>query len=118
MKEKILVQSGKLKELEARLASELAKAKSDTEKAKANADAFVAIYRADAEAAQTLEKIHARGFDLTEEIKGAKELETDTEALASDDNDDDDDDEGRKSGSESGEGPDGEENTPGDNQET
>nr|XP_016473787.1 PREDICTED: uncharacterized protein LOC107795638 [Nicotiana tabacum] len=114
MKEKILVQSGKLKELEARLASELAKAKSDTEKAKANADAFVAIYRADAEAAQ----IHARGFDLTEEIKGAKELETDTEALASDDNDDDDDDEGRKSGSESGEGPDGEENTPGDNQET
>ncbi|XP_070035634.1 uncharacterized protein [Nicotiana tomentosiformis] len=100
MKEKSSVQARIIAELEARLASELAKAKSDAEKAKANADAFVAVYRADAEAAQvqareasetaktqaywtaelakcqsrrkTLEDIHARGFDLTEEIKRLK----------------------------------------------
>ncbi|XP_070035233.1 uncharacterized protein [Nicotiana tomentosiformis] len=99
MKEKSLVQVRKIEELEARLASELAKAKFDAKQAKANADAFVAVYRADAEAAQvqarevaetaktrahwvaelakfqsrreTLEEIHARGFDLTEEIKRA-----------------------------------------------
>ncbi|XP_070039958.1 uncharacterized protein [Nicotiana tomentosiformis] len=142
MKEKSLVQARKIEELEARLASELAKARSDAEKAKANADAFVVVYRADAEAAQvqareaaettearahwvaelakcrsrreTLEEIHSRGFDLTEEIKRAKELEVDAEALASDDDDDDD---GSKSGSESGEEPDGEETALGDNQE-
>ncbi|XP_070056907.1 uncharacterized protein [Nicotiana tomentosiformis] len=125
----------------ARLASELAKAKSDAEKAKANADAFVAIYRADAEAAQvqarkaaktantrahwvaelakcrsqreTLEEIHAQGSDLAGEIKRAKELEVDAEALAFDDDDD-----GSKSGSESGEEPNGEDTAPGDSQET
>ncbi|XP_070045433.1 uncharacterized protein [Nicotiana tomentosiformis] len=97
MEEKSLVQARRLEELEARLASELAKAKSDAEEAKANADAFVAVYRADAEATQvhtreaveaararahwvaehakcrsqmeTLEEIYARGFDLTEDIK-------------------------------------------------
>ncbi|XP_070035661.1 intracellular protein transport protein uso1-like [Nicotiana tomentosiformis] len=143
MKEKSSVQASKIEELEARLASELAKAKSDAKKAKANADAFVAVYRANAEAAQeqareaaetakarahwvaelakcrsrreTLEEIHSRGFDLTEEIKRAKELKADAEALAS--NDDDDDDRS-KSGSESGEELDREETAPGDNQES
>ncbi|XP_070050315.1 uncharacterized protein [Nicotiana tomentosiformis] len=100
MKEKSLVQARKIEELEARLTSELAKAKSDAEKAKAIADTFVAVYRADTETAQvharkaveatktrahsiaelakcqsrreTLEEIHARSLDLTEEIKRAK----------------------------------------------
>ncbi|XP_070050387.1 uncharacterized protein [Nicotiana tomentosiformis] len=100
MEEKGSVQSRIIEELEARFASELAKAESDAEKAKADADALVAVYRADAEAAQvqareasetadtrahwvaelakcrsrreTLEEIHARGFDLAEEIKKAK----------------------------------------------
>ncbi|XP_070046994.1 uncharacterized protein [Nicotiana tomentosiformis] len=111
MKEKSLVQARRIEELEARLSSELAKAKSDAEKAKSYMDALVAVYRADAEAAQvqareaaetantrahwvvelakcqsrreTLEEIHTQGFDLTEEIKRAKELEADAEALAS-----------------------------------
>ncbi|XP_070040586.1 uncharacterized protein [Nicotiana tomentosiformis] len=127
MKEKSSAQVRRIEELEARLAYELATAKSDAQKAKADADAFVAVYRADAEVAQvqareaaettdtraywaaeltkcrsrreTLEEIHARGFDLTGEIKRAKELEADAEALASDDDDDDDDDDGSKSGS-------------------
>ncbi|XP_070045001.1 uncharacterized protein [Nicotiana tomentosiformis] len=120
MKEKGSVQARRIEELEARLASILANAKSNAEKAKADADALVAIYRADAEAAQvqareaaetadtqahwvaelamcrsrreTLEEIHARGFDLAEEIKRAKELEADVEALVSNDDDDDNDD--------------------------
>ncbi|XP_070054814.1 uncharacterized protein [Nicotiana tomentosiformis] len=50
--ERSSVQARKIEELEARLASELAKAKSEAEKAKAEADAFVAVYWADAEAAQ------------------------------------------------------------------
>ncbi|XP_070035671.1 uncharacterized protein [Nicotiana tomentosiformis] len=141
MKEKISVQARKIEELEAWLASKLAKAKLEAEKAKAEADAFVAVYRADAKATQvqakkaaetaqtrvywvaelakcqsrreTLEEIHARGFDLTEEIKKAKELEANAGALASNDDDD-----RSKSGSESGEEPDGEETAPGENQET
>ncbi|XP_070049283.1 cilia- and flagella-associated protein 58-like [Nicotiana tomentosiformis] len=52
MKERSTVQARKIEELEARLTSKLAKAKSEAEKAKAEVDAFVAIYRADAEAAQ------------------------------------------------------------------
>ncbi|XP_070047719.1 uncharacterized protein [Nicotiana tomentosiformis] len=100
MKEKISVQARKIEELEARLASELAKAKSDAEKVKANVDAFMAVYRADVEVAQ---------------IKRAKELESNVEALAFDDDDDDD---GIKSESESEKEPDGEETASGDNQET
>ncbi|XP_070049252.1 uncharacterized protein [Nicotiana tomentosiformis] len=142
MKEKSSAQEGKIAELEARLASELVKAKSEAEKAKAEADAIVAIYRADAEIAQvqsrkaaktgqtraywivkfakcqsqreTLEEIHARGFDLTEEIIKAKDLEADAGALAFDDDDDDDE---SKSGSESREKLDGEETAAGENQE-
>ncbi|XP_070046206.1 uncharacterized protein [Nicotiana tomentosiformis] len=141
MRERSSVQARKIEELEARLASELAKAKSEAEKAKAEADTFVVVYPADAEAAQvqareaaetaqtraywvvehakcqsrreTLEKIHARGYDLTEEIKKTKELEADARALASDNYDDNE----SKSGSESGEEFDGEETAPGDNQE-
>ncbi|XP_070040362.1 uncharacterized protein [Nicotiana tomentosiformis] len=147
LKEKSLVQARKTEELEARLAFELAKA----EKTKVDVDAFVAVYRADAEAAQsharevaetartrahwiaefakcqsrreTLKEIHTRGFDLTEEITKAKELEADAGALASDDDDDDDDDDdsddndedGSKNGSQSGEDPDGEKTAPVDN---
>ncbi|XP_070056192.1 structural maintenance of chromosomes protein 1-like [Nicotiana tomentosiformis] len=127
MKEKGLVQARRIEELKARLASVLAKAESDVEKAKADADALVAVYRVDTEAAQvqareatesadtrahwvaeldkcrsrreTLEEIHARGFDLAEEIKRTKELEADAEALVFDGDDDDD---GSKSGSENG----------------
>ncbi|XP_075094066.1 uncharacterized protein LOC107803010 isoform X1 [Nicotiana tabacum] len=150
MKEKNSVQARGIEELEARLAFVLANAESDAEKAKADADALVAVYRANAEAAQvqareaaetadtrahwvaklakcrsrreTLEEIHARGFDFAEEIKRAKELEADAEALVSDDDDDDnDDDDGSKSGSENGgrgKGePDREETAPGDDRE-
>ncbi|XP_070052620.1 uncharacterized protein [Nicotiana tomentosiformis] len=56
MKEKSSVQTRRIEELEARLASVLAKSESDAEKAKADADALVAIYRADAEAAQVQER--------------------------------------------------------------
>ncbi|XP_070038193.1 KNR4/SMI1 homolog [Nicotiana tomentosiformis] len=70
-------------------------------------------YEADLQQRETLEEIHARGFDLVEEIKRAKELEvddetlvSDDESLASDDDDDDDnDDDGSKSGSENGGSP-------------
>nr|XP_016480008.1 PREDICTED: KNR4/SMI1 homolog [Nicotiana tabacum] len=140
--EKGLIQAWKTEELEARLASELAKA----EKTKADADAFVAIYRADAEAAQsharevsdtartrahwisefakcqyrreTLEEIHARGFDLSKEITKARELEAGSLASdddGDDDDDDDDDNDRSKSGSQSGEEPDGEKTAPVDN---
>ncbi|XP_070040619.1 acetyl-coenzyme A carboxylase carboxyl transferase subunit alpha, chloroplastic-like [Nicotiana tomentosiformis] len=137
MKEKGTTQAKRIEELETRLASELAKAKSEAEKAKVEAEAIVAVYRADAEVAQvqarkavetaqtqeywiaelsqcqsrrkTFEEIHARGFDLTEEIIKAKELEVDVGALASDDDDDDDE---SKSGSERGEELDGEELPP------
>ena len=107
-----------------RLATELAAAKSEVKTATANADAMVAVYRSDAEAAQvrakevaeaaqaranwvaehakcqsrreTLEEIHARGFDLTAEIENAKELEAEARVLAFPD----DDDSGSMSGSE------------------
>ncbi|XP_070057201.1 uncharacterized protein [Nicotiana tomentosiformis] len=140
MKEMSSVYAKTIEELEARLASELEKAKSEAEKAKAEAEAIVAIYRADAEAVQlqvreaaettqtrahwiveltkcqsrreTLEEIHARGFDLTDEIIKAKEHEADARALASSG---DDDDNGSKSGFENGEDLDGEEATPEEN---
>ncbi|XP_070042559.1 ATP-dependent RNA helicase drs1-like [Nicotiana tomentosiformis] len=119
---------------EKKAASELAKAKSEAEKAKAEAEVIVAVYRAEAKAAQvqvrvaaetaqtrahwiaelakcqsqreTLEVIHARDLDLTDEIIKAKEHKADARALASSD---DDDEEGSKSGSENGEDLDGEE---------
>nr|XP_016475075.1 PREDICTED: fibrinogen- and Ig-binding protein-like [Nicotiana tabacum] len=108
MKEEILDLAKKIEELEVRLAAELAKATSEAEKVKADIEAVVAIYRADAEAvharakeisdaAQRLEEIHARGFDLTADIDNAKVLEAEAKALLSDD-----DDSGSASGSESG----------------
>ncbi|XP_019257949.1 PREDICTED: myosin-14-like [Nicotiana attenuata] len=103
IQEKNSAQAKKIEELEARLATELAKAKSEAEKAKADAEAIVAVYRSDTKASQvqaresteaaqtralwiaefakcqsrreTLEEIHARGYDLTDEIRKAKELE-------------------------------------------
>ncbi|XP_070051592.1 autophagy-related protein 23-like isoform X1 [Nicotiana tomentosiformis] len=129
VKQKVSVQAKKIDELEIRRAE----AKAEVESSKVLADKSIAVYRADVEAAQveareaakiaearahwvaelfkcrsrreTLEKIHARGFDLTEEVRKAKELEAKAEALASDDDDDDNDD-GSKSGSEGGEDPD------------
>ncbi|XP_070050807.1 uncharacterized protein [Nicotiana tomentosiformis] len=140
MKEKSSAQAKTIEELEARLVSELAKAKSKAEKAKAEAEAIVAVYQADAEAAQvqareaaetaqtrahwiaelakcqsrreTLEEIHARGFDLTDEIIKVKEHKADGRALASSDDNDDD---GSKSGTENGEYLDREEASPEEN---
>uniref|UniRef100_A0A1S4AYS8 non-specific serine/threonine protein kinase n=1 Tax=Nicotiana tabacum TaxID=4097 RepID=A0A1S4AYS8_TOBAC len=126
VKQKVSVQAKKIDELEIRFAE----AKAEVESSKVLADKSIAVYRADAEAAQveareaakiadarahcvaelvkcrsrrqTLEEIHARGFDLIDEVRKAKELEAEAEALASDDDDDD----GSKSGSEGGEDPD------------
>ncbi|XP_070029068.1 uncharacterized protein [Nicotiana sylvestris] len=125
--------SRKIEELKARLAAELAKFKSEAEKAKAGVEAIVAVDQSDAEASQaqvresveatenrafwiaelakcqsrreTLKEIHARGFGLTDDIRKAKELEDDAKELTSSDNDDN---AGSKSGSESGDGHDGE----------
>ncbi|XP_070010558.1 uncharacterized protein [Nicotiana sylvestris] len=126
IREESLARAKKIEQLETRLAVELAKAASVAKKAKANAEAIVAVYRADAKASnarakeifdaaqvrlsravehakcqsrrETLEKVHARGFDHTAVIKNAKVLEAEAEALLSDD-----DDSGIVSGSESGE---------------
>nr|XP_016460240.1 PREDICTED: uncharacterized protein LOC107783734 [Nicotiana tabacum] len=94
MKERSSTQARKIEELEAWLASELAKAKFEAEKAKAEADAIVAVYQADAEAAQVQARRH----------------EAEAEALATSDDDDDD---GSKSVFENGEDLDVEEAAPG-----
>ncbi|XP_019229685.1 PREDICTED: uncharacterized protein LOC109210689 [Nicotiana attenuata] len=116
VKEESLARSRKIEELEAKSAAELAKAKTD-------AEAFVSAYRADTEAAntrakeisaaaevklscalnharrqsrrETLEEVHARGFDLSADIEKAKTLEEEAAVLLSDDDD-------SPSGSESG----------------
>ncbi|XP_070035964.1 uncharacterized protein [Nicotiana tomentosiformis] len=146
LKEKTLVQAKNIEEFQSRLgsmtsdrerlASELAAAKSEAEIAMANADAMVAVYRYDVEAAQvrakdvaeaaqaranwvaehakfqsrreTLEEIHARGFALSVEIENAKELEAEAKVLAFPD----DDDIGSMSGSESEGGLGGEDAAP------
>ncbi|XP_019236453.1 PREDICTED: cilia- and flagella-associated protein 58-like [Nicotiana attenuata] len=132
MKEESLARAKKIEELKTRLAAELAKAASEAERVKANAEAVVAVYRADAEVAnarakeisdvaqvrlsciaehakcqsqrETLEEIHARGFDLMADIVNAKVLEAEAkaEAFLSGDYDS-----GSASGSESGEDKDG-----------
>ncbi|XP_070013529.1 uncharacterized protein [Nicotiana sylvestris] len=112
-------------------------AKSKAETVKADAEAIVAVYQSDAEAAQdrenddaaharsywvaehakcksqrqTLEEIHACGFNIDVEIENAKELETEAKALLSSD----DDDSGSVSGFESGGDPDDEDATPEEN---
>ncbi|XP_019226832.1 PREDICTED: centrosomal protein of 290 kDa-like [Nicotiana attenuata] len=99
VKEKSSAQAKKIEDLEARLATELVKAKSEAKNVKADEEAIVA---------ETLEEIHARGYDLTDEIRKAKELEDDAKAFSSSDGDDDDK---SKRGSESGEDPGEEEAT-------
>ncbi|XP_070041285.1 uncharacterized protein [Nicotiana tomentosiformis] len=64
MKEKGSVQARRIEELEAQLASVLAKAKTDAEKAKADADALVAVYWHDAEAAQVQAREAAESADI------------------------------------------------------
>ncbi|XP_070013307.1 uncharacterized protein [Nicotiana sylvestris] len=126
VKEESLARSKKIEELEARLAAELAKATSKAEKVKAEVEAVVAIYRADAKDTnarakeisdatevrlscvfehakcqsqrETLEEIHARGFVLLADIENAKVLQAEVEALLSAD-----DDSGSASRSKSGE---------------
>nr|XP_033516733.1 uncharacterized protein LOC117281052 [Nicotiana tomentosiformis] len=105
VKQKSSAQAKRIEELEA----QLAEAKAEVESSKILADRSIAVYPDDAEAAQieareaadtadtrahwiaelakyrsqreTLEEIHVRGLDLTEEIKKAKELEAEAEAL-------------------------------------
>ncbi|XP_070032246.1 KNR4/SMI1 homolog [Nicotiana tomentosiformis] len=141
MKEKSSIQAKKIEELEARLASDLAKAKYEAKKAKAEEEVIVVVYRADAEAAQlqareaaeiartraywivelakcqsqreTLEEIHARGFYISNKITKARDHKANAGALASSN---DDDDAESKSGFESGEDLDGEETALGENQ--
>ena len=59
---------------------------------------------------ETLENIHAHGFDLSAEIKDTKELEAEAKALVSSD----DDDSGSTSVSESREDPEGGDVAPGE----
>ncbi|XP_019263498.1 PREDICTED: filament-like plant protein [Nicotiana attenuata] len=103
---------GMKEEILENLVAELKAAKSEVKTAKADADVVVAIYRADAEAEaapirakevaeaaqvrvkgvaekakyqsrkETLEEIHAQGFDLTTEIENARELEAEARKLA------------------------------------
>ncbi|XP_019257814.1 PREDICTED: calpastatin-like [Nicotiana attenuata] len=125
VKVKNLAQAKKIEELEASLAkagAEVVEAKAEVEKTKATADKTIAVYLRDVEAElreasdrekrsndlancqdqrETLKEIHARGFDLTEEIVQAKVLETDARFLVSSD------DEDSISGSEGGEEEDG-----------
>ncbi|XP_070055270.1 eukaryotic translation initiation factor 5B-like [Nicotiana tomentosiformis] len=110
IKEKRSAQAKRIEELE----TGLAKANMEIEKKKVMADKSIAMYRADVEAAQmqlreasdqeqwiidsakcqsrrdTLEEIHTRGFDLSEEIAQAKVLEAEARHLASFDDEDDD----------------------------
>ncbi|XP_019234507.1 PREDICTED: tropomyosin-1-like [Nicotiana attenuata] len=138
MKEEILVQAKKVEEVQSQLGSavsdrknlvaELEAAKSEVKAAKplqfrAKKVAEAAQVRAEkvAEHAkcqyrrETLEKIHARGFDLTTEIESAKELEDEAWILAYPN---DDDDSGSLSESESREDPEGGDTSPGDDQAT
>ncbi|XP_070013456.1 uncharacterized protein [Nicotiana sylvestris] len=129
-KEKNSSQAKKITELEVKLAEvgvEVAEARSEVEKTKATADKTVVVYLRDAEAAQTeiretsnwekwsnvlakcqsrretLEEIHARGFDLIEEIAQARAFEVDARFLVSSSSDDDD--EGSQGGFDNEEGP-------------
>ncbi|XP_019236594.1 PREDICTED: uncharacterized protein LOC109216841 [Nicotiana attenuata] len=105
----------KIEELEAEFArarAKAAQAKAEVEKTKSTADKSIAMYLRDVVAVQaelretsdrekwsndlakyqarreTLEEIHARGFDLTEEIAEAKAQETDATFLVSSDDED------------------------------
>ncbi|XP_070034667.1 uncharacterized protein [Nicotiana tomentosiformis] len=69
MKEKGSVLARRIEELEARLASEIAKAESDAKKAKVDVDALVSVYRADAEVAQVV-----HGYCLVKNLTGKTHL--------------------------------------------
>ncbi|XP_070013506.1 peroxisomal and mitochondrial division factor 1-like [Nicotiana sylvestris] len=139
MKQKNLELVKKIEELQARLDMELAAVKSEVETAKVDAEVIMSVYRSNTKAAQarakevadatqsrvywvakhikcqsrkeTLEEIHARGFNLVVEIENAKELEAEAKVLLF--SDDDDSESG--SGSESGGDPDGEDVAPEEN---
>ncbi|XP_070005104.1 uncharacterized protein [Nicotiana sylvestris] len=112
IKAKGLAQGRKIEEVEEELARarvEAAQAKAEVEKTKATTDKAIAMYLRDAAVVQaefrvafdreklsndlakcqaqreTLEEIHARGFNLTEEIAEAKAQETDARFLVSSD---------------------------------
>ncbi|XP_019242067.1 PREDICTED: uncharacterized protein LOC109222117 [Nicotiana attenuata] len=114
-KVKNLAQVKKIEDLEAKLAeagAEVAEAKAEVEKTKATTDKTIAVYLRDVEFVQaklreasdrekrvsdlakcqsrreTVEEIHARGFDLTNEIAQAKALEVDAKFLVSSDDED------------------------------
>ncbi|XP_070040250.1 uncharacterized protein [Nicotiana tomentosiformis] len=102
-----------------RLATELAAAKTEVEQTTANADAMVAVYRSDAEAAQirakgVVEAAQARANWVSNhakfEIEKAMELEAEARVLAFPD----DDDTGSANISESEEGLEGEDAAPGE----
>ncbi|XP_070015712.1 uncharacterized protein [Nicotiana sylvestris] len=128
LKEKVLAQARKIEELEAELArsrDEVVHAKATTEKMKVAADKSIIVYLRDVAAVQaelreasdrekwsndlakcqarreTLEEIHARGFNLVEEIAEAKARENDARFHVSSD------DEDAVSGSRDGEGEEG-----------
>ncbi|XP_019255006.1 PREDICTED: uncharacterized protein LOC109233576 [Nicotiana attenuata] len=110
MKEEILARAKKIKELEARLDADLAKATSEVERVKAEPEAIFVVYRADAKAAQarardvsrreTLEEIHACGFNLAVDIENAKVHEVEAKALLSSSDDDSESASGGDSGDE------------------
>ncbi|XP_070013377.1 uncharacterized protein [Nicotiana sylvestris] len=84
-----LARAKKIEELEARLAVDLAKVASEADRVKAEVESR----------RETLEKIHARGFDLAVHIENVKLLEAEAKALLSSSSDES----GNASGSESGE---------------
>ncbi|XP_070022153.1 protein gar2-like [Nicotiana sylvestris] len=124
--EKGSAQAKRIEELEAKLAE----AKAEVEKMKITADKSIAMYLADVEATQTqlreasdrerwsndlakcqsrretLEEIHARGFNLSKEIAQANVREADARLFVS--SDDDDDNKGNQGGSDNDNGPKGE----------
>lgn len=133
VKERCSAQAEKIAELKAKLAKtevEVAEARAEVKKTQITADKTVVVHLRDTEAAQTelreavdrekrsidlarcqsrretLEEIHARGFDLNEEIAQAKADEADARFLIS--SDDDDDSEGNQGGSDNEEGPEAE----------
>ncbi|XP_070004242.1 uncharacterized protein [Nicotiana sylvestris] len=116
-KEKNSTQAKRIDELEVKLAeagAEVAEARAEVEKTNATADKTIVVYLRDAEATQTelredsdrekrsndlakfqsrretLEEIHARGFDLTKEIAQAKVLEADVRFIVFSNDDSDD----------------------------
>ncbi|XP_070057357.1 uncharacterized protein [Nicotiana tomentosiformis] len=125
VKEKALVQAKKIEEFQSQLSSfvsnqenlakDLEMAKSEAKVVKVDADEMVAVYKADVEEAQvrakdiiehakrqsrreTLEEIHAWGFDLSTEIESAKELEVEAKKLAYPKDDKESEDSGESKG--------------------